>query len=208
MTQASGKKPVSGKNEIAQPSTPAEALWGVAVSRYSNFSSWRQVAGWFFFSLGLSARSGANRLAKMRRSASAPLLEAEMKKLSAADLAHFLAMASVNREQAEAAFRFTAITNFTIPLSVFLIANQTFPGWFTTFLEALKEDPGSVAFFASVVAAAFIGIVGIVLFAYAGVHHARDVHHLTLIEAGRRGGSVNAAVEKISEQSISVEELA
>ena len=77
---------------------------------------------------GFHGRTGPKRIAKMRKAKPAKALTSELAALSAIEANHFLALATANKEQAEAAFRYTAIVNFTAPITFIVLLNQILPG--------------------------------------------------------------------------------
>jgi len=73
------------------------------------------------FMTGFNSRIYSNRVKALRETHLAQLLEQGLADLSARNLSYFSGLASVNKDQAEAAFRFTAIVNFTAPVTVLVI---------------------------------------------------------------------------------------
>lgn len=142
---------------------------------------------------GFNPRTRSHRVKTMRRSDRAIRLETGLAGLGAAGLSYFTGLAAVSKEQAEAAFRYTAIVNFTAPITVLVIFNQILEGGIMGALGSGSDLEGWVL---SLLAAAFVvTMVGVVSYAYIGAQMARDVLHLAQLEQARRGSFSPAGPE-------------
>lgn len=138
------------------------------------------------FMTGFNSRIYSNRVKALRQTHLAQLLEQGLAGLSARGLSSFSGLASVNKDQAEAAFRFTAIVNFTAPVTVLVIINQIVEGGFLSVLET--ASPSELLVLIAVVVSLSITVIGLLFYAYVGAQTARDVLHLVQLEQARRGG--------------------
>lgn len=136
---------------------------------------------------GFHGRTGPKRIAKMRKAKPAKALTSELAALSAIEANHFLALATANKEQAEAAFRYTAIVNFTAPITFIVLLNQILPGGVIEVVSAyLDLDTFGLT---AVILLFILAVIYPIAHAYLGTSNARDIYHLSMIEVARRGGS-------------------
>ena len=135
--------------------------------------------------IGFNARTRSNRVKALRRSKPSQTLAQGLSGLGAAGLCYFTGLAVVNKEQAETAFRYTAIVNFTAPITVLVIFNQMIEGGL---MATFETSPEFYRWGLIVLAAAFITVTGVISYAYIGAQLARDVLHLANLERARRGG--------------------
>ena len=142
---------------------------------------------------GFNPRTRSNRVKTMRRADRAKRLEAGLAGLGAVGLSYFTGLAAVSKEQAEAAFRYTAIVNFTAPITVLVIFNQILEGGIMGVLGIASDLDGWAV---GLLAVAFVITVIVVLsYAYIGAQLARDVLHLAQLEQARRGSFSPAGSE-------------
>ncbi|MDJ0919694.1 MAG: hypothetical protein QNI84_01090 [Henriciella sp.] len=175
---------VDPPSDAVPRASPAEALWSEVQRKYST--------RYTFFSLnaslqgmGLSDRLGGRRVEVLQRSKHAQWLMAQLGNLDVFDLQAFKAIAYVNKDQAEAAFRFTAVANFTVPLTLAVVINQILENGLYRFLADSYE--GSLALFAvTVFVIAMLMSYVVIMGALSGVRHARDIYHLTMLELAKR----------------------
>lgn len=164
--------------------TTAEQLFSEVQSRYSTRAAFVQTIGSPLAFVGVNRRLGARRLTTLRSTRRAQFLSRALSDLSTPELKAFMGLAVANKEQADAAFRYTAIVNFTAPLTVLIVTNQIVGGELLDGAANLSSV-GFSLFIALCVAGA-LGILYILIAAQGGVQFARDIYHLTLIEQARR----------------------
>ena len=144
--------------------------------------------------IGFNPRTRSNRVTMMRRADRARTLEAGLAGLGAVGLSYFTGLAAVSKEQAEAAFRYTAIVNFTAPITVLVIFNQILEGGI---MGVLGSDSDLDGWALGLLAVAFvITVIGVVSYAYIGAQMARDVLNLAQLEQARRGSFSVAAADE------------
>ncbi len=143
---------------------------------------------------GFNPRTRSHRVKLMRRPDRAKRLEAGLAGLGAVGLSYFTGLAAVSKEQAEAAFRYTAIVNFTAPITVLVIFNQILEGGIMGVVGSTSDIDGWAL---GLLAAAFvITVTGVVSYAYIGAQMARDILHLAQLEQARRGSFNPAASDE------------
>ena len=130
--------------------------------------------------IGFHSRLDGKRVKKMLSTERAQQLRTDLEDLSASDIRRFLRIAVANKEQADAAFRYTAIVNFTLPITLVVGISQIFPNSIPELLSILTSDGPHLLILVSALFVTFV-LVPIVL-AYANVQAARDIYHLALIE--------------------------
>lgn len=141
--------------------------------------------------IGFNARTRNNRVKALRRSSQSKMLAQGLSGLGAAGLSFFMGLAAVNKEQAEATFRYTAIVNFTAPITVLVILNQIIEGGLMAVFEVTSEfDRWALT---ALAAFFFVTVIGVISYAYIGAQMARDILHLATLEQARRGGFSAAA---------------
>ncbi|HCR64974.1 MAG: hypothetical protein CMH90_09615 [Oceanicaulis sp.] len=144
--------------------------------------------------IGFNGRTRNNRVKALRRSNQSKMLAQGLSGLGAAGLSYFNGLAVVNKEQAEAAFRYTAIVNFTAPITVLVIFNQIIEGGLMGVFETASEFDSWK--FAALAASFMTIVIGVISYAYIGAQMARDILHLTTLEQARRGGFSAAAPDE------------
>ncbi len=168
----------------AEDIEPGEALFNQTTKRFSIWGALKSglLSG---FLVGYHGRLTHRRVQILVKSKIAKELKANLAALTDPHSAHFLGLASVNKEQAEAAFRYTAIINFTAPITLIVVMNQVFPELFPWIFETyLALD----SFRLSLVIGLFILATVVPVFqAYVSVGIARDIYHIALIDGARRG---------------------
>ncbi|MEM8772890.1 MAG: hypothetical protein AAGD92_14680 [Pseudomonadota bacterium] len=170
-----GTKPAETKSALSS----VDKAWDEISVHFRNSAA--LVPSGFWFS-GLSERTAGNRLAILRGKQRAKAASRILGALTSAELREFQTLAFVNFEQASASLRVNIVTSISIPVGLLVIFNQVFPGE----LAALFEGPTSFPAWAPIIAA-LLWLLLNMCFGYAGVHQARDLYHLTLIEAAQRG---------------------
>jgi len=180
----------------------AEDVFAEAQARFSVLRVLRSALH-FTGMFGFNLRTRANRVSHLRHSANGRYLSTRLEALSDQGLSFFLGLATVNKEQAEAAFRYTAIVNFTAPITLIVFLSQVLDGGVMGVYTEASPFQQNVLL---ITAIAFVACVnGLITYAYIGVQTARDIHHLAFLEQARRGGrGVMADVE--DEAPISVAE--
>lgn len=143
---------------------------------------------------GFNARTRGNRVKALRASNRSKMLAQRLSELGAIGLSYFTGLAIVNKEQAEAAFRYTAIVNFTAPITVLVILNQIVEGGFMGAFNTASEAEGWA--FTALAAGFMVTVTVVISYAYAGAQMARDVLHLANLELARRGGFIAAAPDE------------
>lgn len=172
--------------------TDVDALFSAAQKRYSFLTSLKAGLLSNLFT-GVHGRTGRNRIQRMRKANPAVRLEREFAELSTRQATYFLGLATANKEQAEAAFRYTAIVNFTAPITIVVLINQILPEGLIALLEAyLGLDALSLTL---VVFLFVIAVIYPIAHAYLGAGNARDIYHLSMIELARRGGAPSMDVD-------------
>lgn len=133
---------------------------------------------WF----GVPRRAQARRLEQLTSDRPAERLLAKLRASSDADLAQCDALARINAEQAETAFRRAFVVNVSTPFALFLAWGQLAPDSFGVTMAQLQAE-GATAAFILVLAALILGTIA---YAYARAADARDLRDLIAIERARR----------------------
>lgn len=165
--------------------TAAEALWAEVQTTYSTRSTFVSLTTSWAGMMGLSPRLGSRRLTVMQSDKRARWLVSKLEGLSNASLAAFKTMAFINKDQAEAAFRYMAVVNFTVPLTLIVAANQIWKVDFGELIRQLSADGGlwiMVGLLAFAITTSYLYITA----AHKAVGQARDIYHLALLELSKR----------------------
>ena len=170
----------------APPTLPLEEVWREADAAYANRKAMKPRRGWW---AGTPERVPPGRVRALLHAPAAKTVAPLIARLSDGDFRVFQARAAVNLEQAVAALRLCVLVNVSAPVGAILLANALFPG---SLIEAFDDRGVLIGALCGLV----VGVVYLLLlfwYAYAGTHGARDLHHLTLVEAARRGVPVQQA---------------
>jgi hypothetical protein len=174
-------KPAPPEAPPAPPTLPLAAVWREATQLYANAKGMRPRRSWWF---GLSERAGGDRLSKVTERPAARRLAGRLAQLSDVDARLFETRAALNLDQALAAMRVTLVMNLTLPVATVLFVNGLLPGGITGFFGL---DEGDVALLGVAIGLAALSIGGLLWYVFAGLQQARDLHHLALLDAARRG---------------------
>jgi hypothetical protein len=159
--------------ETPEPNILPES-WA-AISRYR---SPRLGWGW----LGISDRARADRMERLLKSTSAKRAAALLREADDKNLAHLEAIATINSEQAEAAFRRTFVFNVSAPIAVVAALAQLAPQDSAALLADAGRS-GDLQIGASVTVAL---VVGTVLYTFLRARDARDLADIVALESARR----------------------
>ncbi len=165
---------------------PGETLFHATAKQYSLWAALKSgmLSG---FLIGYHGRLTNRRVQILYKTKFARELKAALTQLNDQQSSHFLGLATVNKEQAEAAFRYSAIINFTAPITLIVVINQIFPGFLSGALSNyLLLGPIEIGL---VVALFIVAVITPVFQAYMSVAIARDIYHMGTIDRARRGGS-------------------
>ncbi len=187
------------QSETGVSSLAVDRAWDEAAAHFKNIAAMIPSSFWVS---GLSERTGANRLALLREKTRAQALKVVLDRLSPTELRQFQTLAFVNFEQASASLRINVISSISLPVGLLVFFNQIFPGE----LAALLEGATAVSAWIGL-STALAGLILNMWFCYAGVHQARDLYHLTLIESAARGVNAPAVGETEDDPEPDVSEL-
>ncbi|MFN7054519.1 hypothetical protein [Hyphomonas sp.] len=181
----------SGDSAGLKPSeSVADALWPAIAKAFSNGAFMTFNPGWLGVS-GVSSRAGPDRMARLTGSRPARRLAAIVSDLSGRDLTHLLVRSEINLEQALAALRMTLIANISIPLGLFLLANQLAQG---SLVAIIADAPVLAILIPFAMAFSLLGAA--MWYAYGGVVAARDLNHLLRLHlAATASGAVSSLTE-------------
>lgn len=177
----------------SHPASNGSELFEAARKDFSIASAWR--SGLLFDIIsGFHRRIGGDRVKRLQGTKPARKLSTALARASDRTVSYFAVLATVNKEQAEASFRYTAIVNFTAPVTVVLLANQVIPGGLIDLLRAGDPTLGWIRL--SFVALVFLfSVIGPISLAYLGTSMARDLYHLAVIEKAKRGWNEDEALD-------------
>lgn len=178
---------------------PGEALFNKTARKFSLWGSVKSgVMSGFLF--GYHGRLTHRRVEILGKPKIARQLKSDLAELTDAQSAHFHGLAAVNKEQAEAAFRYTAIINFTAPITLIVVLNQVFPNFFPWLFNVyLAVGPVRLGI---VIGVFLLATVGPVFQAYVSVGIARDLFHLAVIDGARRGNRASVGTEEVGDDQI------
>ena len=170
---------------MTESALTAEELFARTQERFSTKSVLLNTlrSGYAFF--GVNSRIGGRRVTVMRSSDRAIFLTKGLARLSDSELTAFVGLALVNKEQAEAAFRYTAIVNFTSPITILVVINQLVEGSIRQYF--LNDTDGATYFFYTLLGITLFGAAFLLVASQGGVQFARDIYHLAIIEQSKRG---------------------
>ncbi len=155
--------------------------------------------------LGYHGRLTRRRMERLQNAPSARTLKAKLVNLNDRQSAYFQGLASVNKEQADAAFRYTALINFTAPITLIVILNQLFPGFLSGFFtDFLGFDEASITL---AIALFILATVGPLFHAYISASVAKDIYHLALIDGARRGDRSRAEADGGEDETVEPTDL-
>ncbi len=132
--------------------------------------------------LGFSDRSPSDRLRRLLRGKAGRAALDAANGLDVAALEHLDAVAKINAEQAEAAFRRTFVFNVSVPIALAAAATQAAPEAASKILSELGPAEAS----SYLIAGAVLGIIATVYHAHAKARGARDIADvIALVRAAR-----------------------